>query len=69
MSEKRLVGIETKLAYQEDTLQTLNDVVSRQQMQIDQLERTCKLLLERLEEITKSGSPGESNGNEAPPHY
>ena len=69
MSDNRLVDIETKLAYQEDTLQTLNDVVSRQQKQIDQLEMTCRLLLERLEEISKTGSPGEPIENEPPPHY
>ncbi|MFZ5659758.1 MAG: SlyX family protein [Pseudomonadota bacterium] len=35
--EERLVELETRVAFQENTLQELNDVVVRQQQEIDQL--------------------------------
>ena len=46
--EQRLIELETKLVYQEDTLRVLNDIVTRQQQQIDQLESTCRQLIERM---------------------
>ena len=48
MIESRLMECETRIAYQEDTLRVLNEVVTRQQMQIDQLIMTCRQLAERI---------------------
>ena len=42
MNEERIVNIEAKIAYQDNTLQELNDVIYRQQKQIDQLEAICQ---------------------------
>jgi SlyX protein len=68
MLESRLIEVETKLAYQENTMQILNEVVARQQRQIDQLQALCKQLLER---VRNSGEPGFVNtpADEVPPHY
>ena len=68
MNDERLVNIETKIAYQEDTIQALNDVVCNQQKQIDQLEATCKLLFDRLKNMS-STKVDESPADEKPPHY
>lgn len=38
MSEKRFTALETMVAYHEDTIQKLNDVVYKQQVMIDKLE-------------------------------
>ena len=38
MDDKRLTEIETKLAYQEDLIQSLNQIVIMMQKQIDGLE-------------------------------
>lgn len=68
MDEARLIELETKLAYLEDTLQVLNQVVARQQRQIDQLEATCRELLERARNASETvfrGTPAD----EVPPHY
>ena len=54
--EARLIEIEIKLSYAEDTLEALNRTVFRQQEQIDQLQDLAPP--ERRE-------PGE----ERPPHY
>ncbi len=68
MLDRRLDDIETKLAFQEDTLQALNGVIYRQQEQIAQLELTCKLLLMRLTELAASRSDFKP-AEEKPPHY
>ncbi|QSA95657.1 SlyX family protein [Methylococcus sp. EFPC2] len=68
MPEDRWVEIETKLAYQEDAVVALNDVVCRQQKQIDQLEETCRLLIERLRQLSEGLGPVQA-AEERPPHY
>ncbi|MDD2768662.1 MAG: SlyX family protein [Methylococcus sp.] len=68
-SEARLVDIETKLAYQEDTVLALNDVVSRQQKRIDQLEMTVKLLVERIRQMAAAAEAASPMADERPPHY
>ena len=69
MLEKRLVEVETKLAYQEDTVLALNDVVSQQQKQIDRLETTVRLLVERIQLLSAAAEVMGSAGDEKPPHY
>lgn len=68
MIEKRLVDLETKLAYQEDTIQTLNNVVFEQQKQIDQLEATCRLLIDRIGQLAAAADL-QKIIDEKPPHY
>lgn len=65
----RLIEIETKLAFQEDTVQTLNAVVCRQQQQIEQLEATVKLLIERYRQLSAQADDGDKPMHEKPPHY
>ncbi len=68
MNDERIVEIETKIAYQEDTIIQLNKVVCEQQKQIDQLETTCKLLIERMRELSSAEETGKPK-IEIPPHY
>ena len=68
MNEERLVDIETKVAYQEDAIMQLNDVVCQQQKQIAQLETTCKLLIDRIKEVSAAADAGKTE-IEIPPHY
>ena len=68
MDTERLIELETKMAYQEDTIQQLNDVVCRQQNQIDGLLEKCNLLLSRTKELSDKFPDGEAN-TEKPPHY
>lgn len=72
MSEARIITIETKLAYQEDTVAQLNDVICKQQDQIDTLERLTQQLLGRvrdLSEVATQAGGALSAGDERPPHY
>ena len=68
ISQTQLIEIETKLAYQEDTIAQLNDALYSQQKQISELERTCNLLLDRIKAISEPG-PGGKPADEIPPHY
>lgn len=68
MTESRLTELETKLAFAEDLLETLNQTVIRQQEQIDLMQQQLRLLHQRLQETaTRDGvhNPRE----EIPPHY
>lgn len=68
INEERIIDIETKFAYQEETLFQLNEVIYAQQKQIDQLEATCKQLIGRISEISESRNEQQSSP-EKPPHY
>jgi len=67
MTESRLTEIETKLAFAEDLLETLNQTVVRQQGQIDSLQQQLRLLHQRLQDAL----PDEARTlrDEIPPHY
>ena len=66
MNETRLDDIEAKLAHQELALSDLNDVIYRQQQQLDQLENLCQQLLDRLQQLEQDG---EASDEAPPPHY
>ena len=68
----RLEEIESRFAYQEQMLDELNDIIVRQQGQIDQLEALSRHLLEKLRELdANEDSSGDGNDllQEKPPHY
>lgn len=67
MNEQSIVEIETKLAYLEDTVHTLNDVVTRQQHDIERLTARCERLETELRE--NQSKTGAGNADEKPPHY
>lgn len=68
MNEEALIALETKLAFQEETLRVLNDVVTAQQAQIERLEQICRQLAERVAR-SGDGSFKELPADELPPHY
>ncbi len=70
MNEERLIELETKLSFQEDTLRVLNDVVTAQQAQIERLEQICRQLAERLARGAEpEGAFKGGPADEVPPHY
>ncbi|MDC7244579.1 MAG: SlyX family protein [Sphaerochaetaceae bacterium] len=64
--DDRLIEIETKLAYLEDMVTTLNDLVAEQQKHIDQLEIKKALLEEQIEILLENQ---EDIPQRRPPHY
>ncbi|MCC5812171.1 MAG: SlyX family protein [Ectothiorhodospiraceae bacterium] len=69
MSDIRLIRLEEKLAYQEHTIGELNDVVVRQQRQLDVLERSHAQLQEQLRKLAALVPDGGGHQEEIPPHY
>ena len=67
MTEARLTELETKLAFAEDLIETLNQTVFRQQEQLDSLQQQLRLLHRRMQE----SQPDETRSprDEIPPHY
>jgi SlyX protein len=63
---ERIDTLETRLAYQDDTIETLNQTITAQWKQIDMLTRKITELGERLQDAEAS-APGPAN--EPPPHY
>ena len=68
MSEERIIELEIKAAYQEELIDSLNSVVAQQQTQIGKLEETCKLLNDKIKNISYS-EPEKNQLDEIPPHY
>lgn len=68
MDEDRLIEIESKLAYQEDLLASLNEALTSQQARISELEQLCRTLAERLRSISDAAGT-DTTEDEEPPHY
>lgn len=66
--EKRLTELESRVAFQEDTIQKLNDVVIAQQDQLDKLLFDLKSLTDQVRTL---GADLVANENQEPPppHY
>jgi SlyX protein len=62
----RIDVLETRLAFQDETIETLNQTITAQWQQIDTLTRQVAALNERLQEA-ESNAPGATD--EPPPHY
>lgn len=67
--EGRLVDLEIRLTHQDDTLETLNDIVIRQQQQIDRLNHELSMARRRLSELDASEGAGGQRPEPPPPHY
>jgi SlyX protein len=67
--ESRLDEIELKLNVAENTIDTLNQILFRQQQQIDRLQQALRALQEKVmnNDVNKSG-PTDLQA-EVPPHY
>ncbi|MBD2815605.1 SlyX family protein [Xenorhabdus sp. Flor] len=66
--EQRFEQLETKLAYQEVTIEALNQEVRKQQVEIDKLKEQLKLMAERLK-THQSSIIAPLSEETPPPHY
>lgn len=66
--DARMIELETRLAFQEDSIQALSDELARQQKETDLLRRQLTALLRRQEEL-QGQLPGELQDESPPPHY
>jgi len=66
--EQQLVDMQTRLAYQEDAIDSLNQTVVDQQQQIDGLQQQIRILREQYLEQSSAHATVDT-GSEKPPHY
>lgn len=65
--EQRFIDLETKMAFMENTVDELNEVVTKQQDQIDELMTKMRRFLSDFQNLV---SVIKDKGDEAPPpHY
>jgi SlyX protein len=62
----RIDALETRLTFQDETIETLNKTITEQWLKIDALTRQIAHLSERLQEAETHASDA---ANEPPPHY
>ena len=66
-----IVELQQQIAFQEQTVDTLNEVVSRQQKDLTRIERTLSLLAQQMKNLQQAADAGQGGpeANEPPPHY
>lgn len=62
--DDRIIRLETDMAYLQDMVRELNDIVAAQQTQISKLEKQNEALNKRMEDLDTEARP-----NRRPPHY
>ncbi|MBB1521232.1 SlyX family protein [Aquipseudomonas campi] len=65
--EQRIVELESRQAFQDDTIAALNDVLVEQQRIVERLQLQLAALARRQEEM--QGQFGLDEGEAPPPHY
>jgi SlyX protein len=66
--KERLTDIEIQLMHHENTIQQLNEIVTRQQLVLEKLQTDFKQMLQHLQMISPS-PVGDLQDEEPPPHY
>lgn len=64
---ERIAELEMRVAFQDNVIQQLSDVIAKQQSQLDVLQGAHQKLYARLEEVSQGVE--ETSGIEIPPHY
>ena len=69
MSEDRFIEIETRLAFQDQTIKSLSDVLYEQQIEIDKLTCLYSTLAKQHKEQSNPSPDIVGPAHEKPPHY
>jgi SlyX protein len=67
--EERLIDLEIRITRQDDLVDTLHSLIYQQQKKIDDLEKLCGALANRLREIAANTNQRDGVIDERPPHY
>lgn len=66
--ENKIIDLQSKLAFQDETINELNVVITDQQNQLDQLREEIRLLNLRMASVTEASNVSEEK-EAPPPHY
>jgi len=67
--EERLAALEIHVAHQDETITSLNTIVTEQWHEIDRLKRQTAALAERLSMAEETLEKGGAPAHQPPPHY
>lgn len=68
--EDQIIELQSRVSFQEDTLQQLNQVVANQDRTIVELQSQVRSLVEKLQDVVFDlEQQHTSTGRERPPHY
>ena len=67
--EKRLVELESRIVFQDDLIESLNEVIARHDREIITMTGQLKALFSRMSDLADTATPGASAEDEIPPHY
>jgi SlyX protein len=70
MNDERMNELESRLAFQDDLIDRLNDVVAAQDRQLLDLQARLDSLQRRVDELAEAAPASAAPpGHEVPPHY
>jgi SlyX protein len=67
--EKRLDELESRIVFQDDLIESLNEVIARQDREIIAMASQLKTLFARFSDLAETAAPGASAEDDIPPHY
>jgi len=66
---ERIDDLESRVAFQDDLIESLNEVVARQDREILRLTQRLAELAAKIEDVAASSPATSGEGHEPPPHY
>lgn len=66
--ESRISNLECQIAFQEQTIEELNDALSQQQLQISRMQEQMTFMVGKIKSLSSSNLADQSEET-PPPHY
>lgn len=66
--ENKIIDLQSKLAFQDEAINDLNEVITDQQHQLDQLREDVRLLNLRIASVAEASNVSDEK-EPPPPHY
>lgn len=67
--QARITELESRVAFQEDTLDKLNNAVAQQELEIERLTRMVKIINQQLKSLRLDTPENMPDDEPPPPHY
>lgn len=67
--EKRLDELESRMVFQDDLIESLDEVIARHDREIITMAGQLKTLFSRISDLADTAAPGAAAEDEIPPHY